>query len=259
MPDEVNLDKLERHEELLSKKEARLQQAHERRMQLEPANQRSGASGPGGGGKSGGGAGVFSYIADHKMILLAGGGAVVLGFILYQYISSQSSSAATGAANVAPTNTTGFVPSDISSQLAAINDQLSSLGSQLTNTTGTSGAGSGGTNNGSGGTNTGGALPGGGSGNPPTNNPAQGSVAPLYGAGNWFVPQANNQWYMVNSQGQSTLLNTMPQFKGATFIAGSGGRLWYQMPGMNPQLVTSGGYISSPGFNVPGINQKTNH
>ncbi|MGH8397487.1 MAG: hypothetical protein ACRETA_04490 [Gammaproteobacteria bacterium] len=207
----------------------------------------------------------FGGIMAHKGMLLGIGGAIVVIVIVYYVINNQNSS--NNTANSAPDlSSGGYLPSDISAQLASINNQLSSLGQGTGGTT----SGTGGTTAGGGGTTTGGAaanegpwLPLSYSGTsplPPATG-SQGSQSPLYGAGYWVTGGRNTGQYMIyNNKGQSFSLNNLFPFQGATFVPGGGGRLWYSMPGQaSLQLLTNGGYLgenpSGVGNNWPGMSR----
>lgn len=135
MAEHHDLDDLQRHEELLEKREERLQTAHKRRMEVEP-DRNSGKSGGGLFGKphgsSGGGGGFGTIIADlgeHKIIFAIIGVGIVGAIILYNVYKNNSASG-TATANSSPDLAAGgYLPSDISAQLASINQQLSGLGS----------------------------------------------------------------------------------------------------------------------------------
>lgn len=126
MAEHQDIGELERHEELLSKKEERLQTAHQRRMEQEPS--KGGAQ----GSKSvGHGFGDFvAGIGEHKGMLAIVGLGIVAVIIVYYVIQNQNN----GGANTANAGTGlnpagGILPSDISAQLASINDSISNLGS----------------------------------------------------------------------------------------------------------------------------------
>jgi hypothetical protein len=141
MSEHQDIGELERHEELLQKKEERLQTAHSRRMETEPSK-----GGVQGSKSAGHGFGeFFAGIAEHKGMFAIIGLGIVAVIIVYYVIQNQNS----GGANTANAGTGlnpagGILPSDISMQLASINDQLSNLGSgnntgstSTTTTTGT--------------------------------------------------------------------------------------------------------------------------
>lgn len=139
MSEHRDLDELDRHEQLLRQREERLQIAHQRRMEQEPSRTSGGVSGSHSMGK--GFSDFTAGLAEHKGIILLVGGGIVVFIIVYYIINNQNSSTSAGA-NASPNlSAGGYLPSDISAQLASINQTLSSLGSGSGGSTTTGGGG----------------------------------------------------------------------------------------------------------------------
>lgn len=113
-------ERLERHEELLQRKDQRL--ANRSR----PPAQGSKSVGAGFGE-------FFGALGDHKLMIFGGIGAVVVAIIVYNMIKNQNTGAATGGNQSPNYGAGGYVPSDIALSLDSINAQLSGLGTQISN------------------------------------------------------------------------------------------------------------------------------
>lgn len=116
-----DLDRLERHEELLQKKEERLHRAHERRMEQEPEHKKGGFGSAVGE--------VGSFLGEHKLIIFGGAAVIIGGIVVLQLINGyNNSNASAGAANQAPNYAaSGIMTSDIATQLDTMNQELSAL------------------------------------------------------------------------------------------------------------------------------------
>jgi len=222
MADTADVQHLTEHEELLQKKEERLQMAHQRRMEQEPGHV---SKSPGKGAGE-----FFSFLGEHKMLFLGIGGAVVIIVIIYYVIQANNANSANSTANQSPNLTNGgYMPSDISAQLASINDQLSSLGATLTS------PGSPTTNpppnNGGGGGVTGGCV---------TDGSCVKPVLPDWVGGTAQIMQQGSDYFLVQGNKRINLNTLFPT--GTTFAGGGGGRAWYTLPGGQQTLLVAHGF-----------------
>lgn len=207
MADTADVEHLSQHEEVLQRKEQRLQQAHERRMETEPGHA---SKSPGKGIGD-----FFGGLMEHKGLLLGIGAAIIIIVVVYYVIQSNNANSANAAANQSPNLANGgYLPSDISAQLASINDQLSSLG-QGTTTTPT---------------------------NPtvPTPNPPIKWIAPSWVGGTATISQQGNQFFLMQGGSKINLSTLFPT--GTTFAGGGGGRAWYTLPGGKQQELVAHGF-----------------
>lgn len=130
MAEHRDLNELERHEELLSKREERLQTAHQRRMETEPSRTEGGGSVHGSSSPGHGMGDFMAGLGEHKMMFAVIGIGIVGAIILYNvYQNNNSTSTANAQQNLAAG---GYLPSDVSAQLASINQALSGLGAGST-------------------------------------------------------------------------------------------------------------------------------
>lgn len=244
-------------EERLTHQEERLQKAHQRRMEQEP----SGSSGGGGGiGKIG------LFLSEHKTGVIIGIAAAVVLFI---FIKNQQSSSANQSPNFAGGTQSGALPSDLQTALDQLTQQYNTIETQLGNLQTGSGNGSGsgsnggGSGSGSGGGSGGGSGSGGsggggnggssGGGSTPVANAPFNSEPSLLPSG-WTIqkgtiPGSTNNWYAFSNDNQHAI-NLSQLFPGIQVTYGSGGRVWYQLPGWaNQQALTgpgeTGGFLST--------------
>lgn len=113
-------ERLERHEELLQRKDQRL--ANRSRPPVEGSKNVGAGFGE-----------FFGALGDHKLMIFGGIGAVVVAIIVYNMIKNQNTGAATGGNQSPNYGAGGYVPSDIALSLDSINAQLSGLGTQISN------------------------------------------------------------------------------------------------------------------------------